>query len=288
MSRVNSSGIKRKAERISQAHEIQTSKASLQGLLGELIEDAYEDSTLQKYHPSTTKENFALYILPMARVPDDIRTNVEQFLHLAWKPDKKCTENISRLLCLTTYMKLRSGKTTARPSCSSEASVNDMWLILEVQKSEYDSEHLIVGALLLRRQVGGLVIEYVTALRSHGGKGFPMVQAAEVICKKEGFAVLWSAVDLAQNGQHFAVLSADEAHQRWGFQPSTAKEWQDMGLEIYDEAECSVRYMKKMLLHLKKTSTSTGRVVPLVKALKGVQVKKVRGQFVATSEQKRP
>lgn len=255
------------------------SKGRLQSLAGEIVEDVYEDSRLRLYHPLIPRnmQNLSLYVMPMASVSEDIRSGVEHILHVAWKHDKRCTENISRLLGLETFMNLRSGRRMTRPSCSLEVSVDDLWLIWEVSKVDH-VENPIVGALVLRRQAGGLVIEYLTALRTHGGKGFPMVQAAEVICEKEGFAVLWSAVDLSQDGQKsVGTVSAAEAHKRWCFQPSTAQEWQEMGLDLYDETECSVRYMKKELQPMKR-STNKGRPLSLIE---GVQVIKVRGQWVA-------
>lgn len=262
-----------------------STKDSLQGLLGEIVEDVYKDSRLKPYHPSIlrTEQDLALYVMPMARVPEDVRSSVKSILHLAWQRDTKCTEKISNLLGLTTSMNLRSGKSVTRPRCSFEVSLKDLWLIWEVQRLQ-DGKNPVVGALVLRRQVGGLVIEYLTALRVHGGKGFPMVQAAEVICAKEGFPVLWSAVDLSQDGRYFGVISAEEAHERWGFQSSTANEWKEMGLELYDEKNCSVRYMKKELKPTAKSPKSTGRPLPCIK---GVQVMKVRGQWVSTSTGKR-
>jgi len=261
-----------------------SSKGSLQGLVGETVEDLYEDSRLQQYHPSLAKtvQNLAVYIMPMASVPEDVRLSVKRILHGAWQPDKRCTENISRLLGLTTFMNLRSGRKMTKPRSSIEVSVNDSWLIWEVQKLD-DDENPIVGALVLRRQAGGSVIEYLTAHRERGGKGFPMVQAAEVICEKEGLSVLWSAVDLSQDGRHFGVTSAEDAHRRWGFQSSTAKEWEDMGLETYDEKDCSVRYMKKILLQPAKSTTNHLKAGRPISLIKGVQVMKVRGQWVATS-----
>eukprot|EP00746_Dinoflagellata_sp_MGD_P016671 gnl/MRDRNA2_/MRDRNA2_137768_c0_seq1.p1 gnl/MRDRNA2_/MRDRNA2_137768_c0~~gnl/MRDRNA2_/MRDRNA2_137768_c0_seq1.p1 ORF type:complete len:306 (-),score=52.27 gnl/MRDRNA2_/MRDRNA2_137768_c0_seq1:2-919(-) len=267
---------KRKAGAISEGHDILS-----KDLIKDIVEDVYEDSRLQMYHPSTsrTEQKLSLYIMPMIRVPEHVRSSVKHILHLAWQRDKKCTEKISNLLGLTRSMNLRSGKSMERPRCSLEVSVNDLWLIWEVQKVA-DGKNPIVGALVLRRQTGGLVIEYLTALRVHGGKGFPMVQAAEVMCTKEGYSVLWSAVDLSQDGRYFGVISAEDAHQRWGFQPSTAKEWQDAGLDLYDEKNCSVRYMKKQLKADKKMPKAKKAVGSHASRVKSVQVEKVGSRWV--------
>lgn len=267
---------KRKADAISRGHDILS-----KDLIKDVVGDVYKDSRLQMYHPSISRseQDLAVYIMPMTMVPEHIRSSVKSILHLAWQRDKKCTEKISNLLGLTTSMNLRSGKSMERPRCSSEVSVNDLWLIWEVQKVD-DDKNPIVGALVLRRQPGGLVIEYLTALRVHGGKGFPMVQAAEVMCEKEGYSVLWSAVDLSQDGKYFGVISAEEAHQRWGFQPSTAKEWHDMGLDLYDEKNCSVRYMKKQLKAEKQTPKAKRAAGSNASRVKNMQFKKVGRRWV--------
>jgi len=117
-----------------------------------------------------------------------------------------------------------------------------------------------------------MVIDYVAAQREKGGRGWPMVLAAEILCKKEGFSVLWSAADLAQDGckdasasplserRRCGVTASSEtapvpaqdtsavaAHKRWHFSPSSAKEWKAAGLVLYDERRCRVSYMKKQL-----------------------------------------
>jgi len=127
-----------------------------------------------------------------------------------------------------------------------------------------------VGALVIRwkRQAdegsrgvggaGGAVIDYVAALRSRGGQGWPMVLAAEAICRRQGLGVLYSAADLSQTGQFADLAPRDEAqgreirsaiaaHRRWGFVPSSSEEWKASGLELYDQRKCRVHYMKKVL-----------------------------------------
>jgi len=127
-----------------------------------------------------------------------------------------------------------------------------------------------VGALVLRWKspadegsrseggAGGAVIDYVAALRSRGGRGWPMVLAAEAICRRQGLGVLYSAADLFQSGQFADLAPRDEAqgremrsaiaaHERWGFAPSSSDDWKASGLGLYDQRKCRVHYMKKVL-----------------------------------------
>lgn len=139
------------------------------------------------------------------------------------------------------------------------------WLIWEEVVNGTDmlpaTDARAVGALLLRQQCSGadgaMVIDYVAARRSRGAAGWPMVLAAEAICLKEGRNMLYSAADLTQDGccAEFKPdekpgkggKSALDAHCRWGFAESSSEEWKAVGLELYDENRCGVRYMKKCL-----------------------------------------
>ncbi|CAE8603102.1 unnamed protein product, partial [Polarella glacialis] len=117
---------------------------------------------------------------------------------------------------------------------------------------------------VLRQQRNGkpseapIVIDYIASRRQLGGRGWPMVLAAEELCRQQGIGSLWSAADLTQDGvgaepglSETSVErrgpSAVDAHKRWGFVESSKKEWRTVGLELYDESRCRVLYMRKDL-----------------------------------------
>lgn len=204
--------------------------------------------------------------------PENLRRRVELVLHEAWHFDRQAQLTISNLLGLKLNgMLLRSGRQTAR--CQKGGPM-DHWLIWEeLESSNSAKEPEVVGALVLRKQCasttsnsasntavsghrrGAMVVDYVAADRNRGGRGWPMLCKAEAICEREGFSVLYSAADLSQEGvsedkgcsrMSVSVPSAVDAHKRWGFIASSAAEWQETDLKLYDE-RCGVVYMKKLL-----------------------------------------
>merc|ERR1712014_244805 len=77
------------------------------------------------------------------------------------------------------------------------------------------------------------VINYVSAQRSKGGRGWPMLLAVEAVCRMEGVSMLYSAADLSQDGRmrdgSGIRVSAAAAHLRWGFTAISAAEWRQQG-----------------------------------------------------------
>uniref|UniRef100_A0A7S1F038 Uncharacterized protein n=1 Tax=Noctiluca scintillans TaxID=2966 RepID=A0A7S1F038_NOCSC len=205
-------------------------------------------SGLEQYRPPRAG-GLEVYGSLLGSVSEDIRKRIELVLHAAWDFDVRARHAISNLLGLRLNgMSLRSGRTTSR--CQKEGDVQQ-WLVWEQLSVD------TVGALVLRHSVGrksAMVIDYVAAVRGRG-RGYPMLCAAEAICKREGYGVLYSAADLSQDGNDnsdepsdsTAGPSAVEAHTRWNFVTITAAEWEDTGLKLYDEDRCSVVYMKKLL-----------------------------------------
>lgn len=206
-----------------------------------------------------------VYANPLRMTCERLRKSIETVLHIAWNSDNEAKLAISHLLGLhLNGMNLRSG--TQMPRCEMrESSKGGHWLIWEEmnggpQRSPADPP--AVGALVLRRQgprrkrKGGIVIDYISAIRDRGGRGWPMVLAAEVICRLEGVSVLYSAADLSQDGRYMKNTrysksggsSALDAHHRWGFIESSATEWKSVGLEVYDETRCCVSYTKKYII----------------------------------------
>lgn len=225
--------------------------------------DVYEDpkAPLGQYkprRPPMEKGNIEVYAIPLKLADEDLRKSAEAVLHLAWNYDKEAKSAISYLMGLGLKgINLRSGKQTSR--C--EAQKKDKgghWLIWEEAASPDITpprDARAVGALLLRRQgvgnSGGIVIDYISARRSRAGRGWPMVLAAEAVCRKEGLRTLYSAADLTQDGcgcdpeDGRKGCSAIDAHHRWEFRESSAEEWRAVGLDLYDENKCSVAYLKK-------------------------------------------
>ncbi|CAK0815957.1 unnamed protein product [Prorocentrum cordatum] len=200
--------------------------------------------------------------MPLHLATEELRKTSEGILHAAWRDDDVSKQTISSHLGLQLNgMRLRNGKQTSRCSSVARGGRVDKWLVWERTAgapAPSASSGRMVGALLLRRQVpkdhrskGAISIDYVSAQRSAGGKGWPMVQAAEAICRGEGFRDLWSAADLSQDGganwDGKRDGSALAAHRRWGFSASSAAEWKATGLELYDEQRCRVAYMRKAL-----------------------------------------
>jgi len=211
-----------------------------------------------------------LYAMRMHEAEVRVRREAEALLHGCWG-DGGAARAVSRLLELDTPasgMTLRSGRHTGR---GSSTAPGETWLIWEQRPrrasdgdvdgdSDADSScSPVVGALVLRSKrplhddgklefapQGTVFIEYVAARRSHGGRGWPMVLAAEGICRREGFGSLYSAADLVQDGRFADVegTSAEAAHLRWGFQRISEEEWTSVGLDLYDHV-CRVAYMRK-------------------------------------------
>jgi len=216
---------------------------------------------LNRYKPGNPlmgKGGLEVFAIPLKLADEDLRKSAEAVLHIAWNYDKEAKSAISFLMGLGLKgINLRSGKQTSR--C--EAQKKDKgghWLIWEEAPSPdipAAKDARAVGALLLRRQgsgsTGGIVMDYISARRSLGGRGWPMVLAAEAVCRREGLGVLYSAADLTQDGcgcdplDERGGLSAIDAHHRWQFHNSSAEEWGAVGLDLYDENKCSVAYLKK-------------------------------------------
>jgi len=208
-----------------------------------------------------------VFALPLQLANEEIRKSAEVVLHGAWSSDSEAQASISHLMGLQLKgISLRSGKKTSRLEVLSRSREKGRhWLIWEEVANSTDmlptTDTRAVGALLLRQQCssndGAMVIDYVAACRTCGAAGWPMVLAAEAICRKEGRTVLYSAADLTQDGCRAEFQpdekpgkggkSALDAHCRWGFAESSAEEWKAVGLELYDENRCDVRYMKKCL-----------------------------------------
>uniref|UniRef100_A0A7S1A7R5 Uncharacterized protein n=1 Tax=Noctiluca scintillans TaxID=2966 RepID=A0A7S1A7R5_NOCSC len=105
-----------------------------------------------------------------------------------------------------------------------------------------------VGAKHLQ---GGVTLEYIAAKRTEGGKGYPLVLAAEEVCRMLSLAELFSACDMSQIGNAFGGQStaALVAHQRWGFVDMDTKEWAERRLNAYS-GDCSVRFMVKRIARI--------------------------------------
>lgn len=197
--------------------------------------------------------------MPLAAAEEDIRRSTEAVLHVAWL-DSEARLSISNMLGLCLKgMSLRSGKRT--PRCQAQGSrACKRWLIWEEVAGEHPPpapDARAVGALVLSRYHAdkpGIAIGYVAAIRSRGGRGWPMVLAAEAIARLEGLGVLYSAADLSQDGGGGAGLSAKEAHARWGFEACSEEEWRAAGLELYDSTRCTVAYTKKSLARIRPAS----------------------------------
>eukprot|EP00930_Biecheleria_cincta_P062112 TRINITY_DN47621_c0_g1_i1.p1 TRINITY_DN47621_c0_g1~~TRINITY_DN47621_c0_g1_i1.p1 ORF type:complete len:355 (+),score=50.62 TRINITY_DN47621_c0_g1_i1:86-1150(+) len=224
--------------------------------------DIYSDC-LRAYRPSSIAVGLKVYALPLNRASENLRKNVEAVLHAAWEHDREAKQSISMLLGLQLNgISLRSGRRTARCVAPSAKSKGGHWLIWEdlflgnsSSLVSCPEDRKAVGAMVLRRQQskhgkrdGAVVIDYVSADRSCGGRGWTMVLAAQEICRQECVGLLYSAADLSQDGAR-GGLSAIQAHERWGFEAISLEDWKKAGLELYDESRCCVRYMRKVLTH---------------------------------------
>lgn len=222
--------------------------------------DIYSDC-LRTYQPSSSVTGLKVYALPLSRASEQLRKSVEAVLHAAWAHDRGANHSVSMLLGLQLNgISLRSGRRTARCEAPSAKRKGGHWLVWEElfprsvsTPAPRPEERKAVGAMLLRRQQnkngkhdGPAVIDYVSADRSQGGRGWPMVLVAQEICRQESVGMLYSAADLSQDGAR-GGLSAIQAHERWGFQAISLEEWRKAGLELYDETRCCVRYMSKVL-----------------------------------------
>lgn len=225
------------------------------------------------------RDEVEVFAAPMHGVDESIRTGAEALLHEFWDRDDCAKNCISRLLEIQLKgMSLRSGRKTGRVDVSAAGAGTGVekflvWQVIReeevVKKRAQRFEQpcrKVVGALILQRKrpakrcPGGAVIEYVAVSRSRGGQGWPLVLAAEGICRGLGARVLYSAADLSQEGQFADVTaspsppgckyhrrSAMAAHYRWGFGESSKEEWKELGLHLYDDRRCAVEYMKKIL-----------------------------------------
>jgi len=219
------------------------------------------------------KLELELYAMSMASTEEHVRRQAEDVLHSAWGSDTKAALYVSKLLDLVpnTGMTLRSGRQTGRHKAQSAANRGGEKFLVWEQRSarrrpDEDSPGKLVAAMVLRTKRpstdedpnpelsaaptrGGFAfIEYVAALRSQGGRGWPMILAAEAICRQRGFGALYSAADLAQDGRYADAsgTSAKAAHERWGFRPISEEDWTAAGLDLYDST-CSVAYMVKFM-----------------------------------------
>jgi len=225
--------------------------------------DLYMQSLL-KYKPRLCQNSLAVYAMPLRLAKQEVRMSAEAILHEAWSGDVMAKLSISNVLGLRfNSMSLRSGFRTPRCKLSDAKGKDDQWLIWEEigSQSHQAGDARTAGALVLQRHRGGsdvkrgcLVMDYIAARRGLGGQGWPMVLAAEAMCRREGFDTLCSAADLSQDGSRAgphgeggAGISAVDAHKRWGFAPISLKCWRDLGLEPYNEERCCVVYMRKQL-----------------------------------------
>jgi len=215
---------------------------------------------LRKHRPRLMSAGqLEVHNLPLQLADEDLRKSVEAVLHFAWSSDSDTMLAISHLLGFTLKsINLRSGRQTSRvQSVNMKDRFHLIWEEVHDDQLSAVRDGRAVGALVLRLPANcrsGAVIDYVCARKSRGGAGWPMVCAAEEICKQNDMSVLYSAADLSQDGRgalwHDSSgrgISALEAHERWRFVPSTPCEWKAAGLELYDEKKCRVRYMKKQL-----------------------------------------
>lgn len=263
--------------------KLQQSKAMKRPPLPAGLVDIYSaaaDGRLEQHRPRRPQSALGcleVFALPWQLADEDIRRSAEVVLHGAWSGDSKAQTAISHLMGLQLKgISLRSGKKTSRMAVLSRSREKDRhWLIWEEVVNSTDMLPAIdaraVGALVLRQQCssddGAMVIDYVAARSSCGAAGWPMVLAAEAICRKEGRNMLYSAADLTQDGCRAEFKphekpgkggkSALDAHCRWGFTESSAEEWKAVGLELYDENRCDVRYMKKCLRPSGQASADT-------------------------------
>lgn len=95
---------------------------------------------------------------------------------------------------------------------------------------------------------GGAVLEYISARRDTGARGYPLVLAAEEVCRLLGLKELFSACDLTHRGQAFGgqATPALTAHRRWGFQDIDSEEWAERRFGEYTR-ESKVHFMVKQL-----------------------------------------
>jgi len=250
-------------------HQLQQSKGVSWPPLPAGLVDIYSgaDGHLEKHRPRRPPSALGcleVFALPLQLANEDLRRSAELVFHGAWSGDSETQAALSHLLGLQLKgISLRSGKKTSRLAHRREKGRH--WLLWEEVVSSTDmlpaTDARAVGALVLRQQRssndGAMVIDYVAARSSCGAAAWPMVLAAEAICQKEGHKVLYSAADLTQDGGRAEFKpdekpgkggrSALDAHCRWGFAESSAEEWKAVGLELYDENRCDVRYMKKLL-----------------------------------------
>lgn len=216
--------------------------------------DVYRSgSALEAHQPTSAVEghpDVAVFAAPLGMTTEATRVLAEEALHKAFT--NGAAECITRLVGLRepSVGSLRSG---ARLSRAEPVGAVQRWLIWETVAGGR-----VVGAAVMVRQrntlagpsrlQGGPVLEYIAADRAAGGRGHPLVLAAEEICRMMGFPELFSACDLAQQGQAFggSATPALAAHQRWGFRDMDREEWTERRFFQYNR-KCRVHFMVKTL-----------------------------------------
>lgn len=217
----------------------------------------------------------------MHEIDESIRSGAEKLLHEFWDRDDASKICISRLLDMQLKgISLRSGRKTGRVDNSGGgSSTAEKFLVWQAIHEDANGRRVglgsqttatlrVVGALILQwkrrsgRKQGGAVIDYIAVSRSRRGQGWPLVCAAEGICRDLGLDIIYSAADMSHDGRYADLTaspaltpvggvkqerSAMAAHGRWGFRESSKEEWKSLGLPQYDDRRCTVHYMKKPL-----------------------------------------
>jgi len=222
----------------------------------------------------------------MSDVDEGIRSSAERLLHEFWNRDDGAKACISGLLDMQLKgISLRSGRKTGRVDKSASSGESEKFLVwqailedsagrvvdaasIKSSRSRASVNEKVVGACVLqckasrtRTKKGGAVIEYIAVSRLRGGKGWPLVCAAEQIVRDLGLSSMYSAADMSHDGRYADLTaspglkpadgrterSAMAAHHRWGFRESSKEEWKALGLTEYDDRRCTVHYMKKTL-----------------------------------------
>lgn len=207
-------------------------------------------AVLCKYIPRG-EGRLSVFAAPLGATQESRRLCAEALLHEAF-PSKGSVDCITNLLGLR-QAKGRAVRSGRRVTRALRVDLAHMWLLwMEVGLGK------MVACAILRKQrntavgakhlQGGVTLEYIAAKRTEGGKGYPLVLAAEEVCRMLSLGELFSACDMSQIGNAFGGQStaALVAHQRWGFVDMDTKEWAERRLNAYS-GDCSVRFMVKRI-----------------------------------------
>lgn len=213
------------------------------------------------YRPPSGHSGLVVFAAPLAATTEAVRTECEAVLHSAFR-SKGAMDSISLLVGLRTRDYQRQLRSRSRAQAlGGPAKMQRSWLIWQTVADPTQGQpdrRRTVGAAIMEWQVhaksgpkhlrGGAVLEYIAARRDAGARGFPMVLAAEEVCRLLGLKEIFSACDLTQEGQAFGgkATAALTAHRRWGFQDIDAEEWAERRFGQYSELS-DVHYMVKPL-----------------------------------------